>query len=75
MSFIFGFAVGAWSLLIFSLLCKDDERDSTDGLHKRSGMKIHTDHLTGLQYLGTGRGGLTPRLDQNGAQMRAEDDQ
>lgn len=37
--------------------------DSTDtSAMDRSGMYLHTDHKTGLQYLSTPYGGLTPRL-------------
>ena len=32
----------------------------------RSGLHIYTDRATGIQYLGDGKGGLTPRLDQYG---------
>ena len=32
---------------------------------KRSGLKIYTDNLTGVQYLET-RNGLTPRLNRDG---------
>lgn len=39
--------------------------DSTDG-ETRSGMGMHTDALTGCQYLSTPRGGITPRLNQDG---------
>jgi len=39
--------------------------DNTDG-EKRSGLKPHVDALTGCQYLSTPRGGLYPRLDENG---------
>lgn len=45
-------------------------RDSTDPEGGRSGLMIWTDALTGLQYLATPLGGLTPRLDSNGRHMR-----
>lgn len=38
--------------------------DSTDG-EKRSGMSLHTDALTGCQYLSVPGAGLTPRLDRD----------
>jgi len=45
--------------------------DSTDySGWKRSGLTLHTDALTGLQYLSDGHGGLTPRMGPNGGQMR-----
>lgn len=39
--------------------------DSTDG-ESRSGLGLHTDNLTGCQYLSSPRGGLAPRLDNTG---------
>jgi hypothetical protein len=43
--------------------------DDTDGRY-RSGLAIKTDCLTGLQYLTTGQGGLTPRLGVDGHQVK-----
>lgn len=47
--------------------------DSTDDHNTgtRSGMRVLIDHGTGLQYLNTWGGGLTPRLDVDGKHMRA----
>jgi len=39
--------------------------DDSDNGWRRSGMKIHTDHKTGVQYFSVG-GALTPRLNTNG---------
>ena len=39
--------------------------DSTDG-ESRSGLGLHTDNLTGCQYLSSPRGGLVPRFDNAG---------
>lgn len=47
----------------------DIGRDATDPPAGRSDMRIMTDHQTGCQYLMSARGGLTPRLDENGRQM------
>jgi hypothetical protein len=47
----------------------DIGRDATDPPAGRSDMIIMTDHQTGCQYLMGSRGGLTPRLDENGKQM------
>ena len=44
-------------------------RDATDPPGGRSDMRIMTDHQTGCQYLMGSRGGLTPRLDENGKQI------
>lgn len=42
-------------------------RDDTDDLGgKRSGMSLHTDALTGCQYLSVPLGGMTPRVDGAG---------
>jgi hypothetical protein len=42
--------------------------DSTDG-ESRSGLGLHTDNLTGCQYLSSSRGGLIPRLDSDGTHI------
>lgn len=42
------------------------DRDDTDG-SERSGLKLHTDHGTGCQYLSTIGGGITPRVSADGA--------
>lgn len=44
-------------------------RDDSDPPNGRSDMKVHTDALTGCQYLRGPSGGLTPRLDPNGRQI------
>lgn len=44
--------------------------DSDAGPAERSGMTIHTDHKTGLQYVSTVKGGLHPRLTATGEHMR-----
>lgn len=51
----------------------DIGRDDSDSETERSGVKIITDHLTGLQYLETERGGITPRLNIDGKQVIAKD--
>lgn len=39
----------------------------------RSGdLRAYADNATGCQYLGTARGGLTPRLDASGKHMGCE---
>lgn len=38
------------------------DRDPTDPPGGRSGLMILTDHETGIEYLTTARGGITPRL-------------
>lgn len=32
----------------------------------RSGLRLHLDAKTGVQYLSDGKGGLTPRIDRDG---------
>lgn len=40
--------------------------DSTDSDSARSGLSLHVDAKTGCHYLGTARGGITPRYDRDG---------
>lgn len=49
-------------------------QDSTDPAKGNSGLRILVDHKTGLQYLTTLAGGLTPRMHTNCQQMTVEDD-
>ena len=44
--------------------------DSDLSRWKRSGLKVHTDNKTGLQYFSTSGGGITPRLTVSGKQMK-----
>ena len=47
--------------------CHWFEKDSTDGPKRRSGLRLYTDHATGVQYVKGGIfGGITPRIDQSG---------
>lgn len=43
--------------------------DETDSMLQRSGMGLFTDYGTGCQYLGSPRGGITPRLGTDGKQI------
>jgi hypothetical protein len=45
--------------------------DDTDDVENkvRSGLVVYVDYKTGLEYLGTAQGALTPRLDFNGKHM------
>ena len=63
-------AVGMW--LSASLANWWTPYDDTDFNGERSGMEILTDCRTGLQYLSTREGGLTPRLDTDATQIREE---
>ena len=47
---------------IFSVGVDDTDADAWN----RSGMRVYTDAKTGVQYLGTVRGGLTLRVDKEG---------
>lgn len=52
-----------WALLIGLALTYFQSVDSSDESRwKRSGMTIHRDAATGVEYLSTPNGGLTPRL-------------
>lgn len=42
--------------------------DNTDG-DKRSGLGLHTDNLTGCQYLSSPHGGLVPRFGNDGVHL------
>ena len=50
-------------LLVASCSANKDDTDPTEG---RSGLALHTDNLTGCQYLAKPFGGITPRLDAQG---------
>jgi len=41
-------------------------RDSTDGKKLRSGMVLFVDHDTGVHYVGSLFGGITPRINADG---------
>ncbi len=41
-------------------------KDDSDSGSKRSGMMVMTDYKTGVQYLMSPLGGLTPRLNEDG---------
>jgi hypothetical protein len=50
--------------------------DSTDKDYwSRSGMRLHTDHKTGVQYVSGPRGGLTPRLKADGTLHTLKDEE
>jgi hypothetical protein len=57
----FGYLLIALGLLIALSSCAP--KDDTDPPDGRSGMSLHTDHLTGCQYLAKPFGGITPRVD------------
>ena len=43
--------------------------DDTDPIGARSELTLYTDAATGIQYVGTVRGGLTVRVDKEGKPM------
>ena len=47
---------------IFSVGVDDTDADAWN----RSGMRVYTDHKTGVQYLGARSGGLAVRVDKDG---------
>ena len=51
------------AMLISDLLGTDDSDASA---WSRSGLRLHTDHLTGCQYFQAPNGGLLQRLDRDG---------
>ncbi len=50
--------------LLYDLANPVDDTDA--GPDQRSGLRLHTDHATGVQYLSSARGGVTPRLKPDG---------
>jgi len=67
--FGWGLIQAAAVFFTFALVCtiathRKDDTDSSWG--KPSGLKLYTDHGTGVQYLRSKGGGLTPRLDAEG---------
>jgi hypothetical protein len=65
------FIAGACLALLLVWLWPSNPRDDTDPPGGRSNLRPLTDHKTGLQYLATVGGGITPRLDLDGKHMRA----
>ena len=59
--------IGVAFILILSFARSYDSSDVNRW--DRSGLRIHTDQLTGVQYLSVAGGGITPRLDQDGEMM------
>lgn len=63
---ITGIIIGLVVIAMLISSCRPhDDSDRADG--KRSGMNIRTDYKTGVQYLETSRGGITPRLHPDGS--------
>lgn len=60
-------------MIIYILVTTWTEYDDTDDVEneERSGMALHTDNLTGCQYLSTFLGSLTPRVDGQGNHLGA----
>lgn len=59
-------------MLLLSMLWGRTARDDTDGPNGRSGLVLHTDHKTGVQYVGTVFGALHVRVDRDGKPVIAE---
>ena len=55
-------------VLAFNLATGKFDKDDSDG-EKRSGLRLHTDALTGCQYFSSSSGGVVPRMDANGRQV------
>ncbi len=53
--------------MVFDIGVDDTDKSGSN----RSGMSLHTDYKTGLQYLSKS-GALIPRLDINGKHMRVK---
>lgn len=60
----------AITLLLLNILSFFREKDSSDPEGSgRSGLRPHTDNLTGCQYLSHPSGGITPRLAASGKHL------
>lgn len=59
-------------LVLLSGGWKRDSTDDPDG--GRSGMRVYTDHATGVQYIGGMFGPVTPRLKADGSMFTAKDE-
>lgn len=70
----FQFGCGLFACLLVFILVMSffNSHDSTDEPGKRSGVIVVTDAKTGMQYLRTPGGGITPRIDAECHQMRAD---
>lgn len=59
-------AVVAYILILGAVIVRNYFRISTDDTDKngweRSGLQLHTDYATGIQYLSDGKGGLIQRV-------------
>ena len=56
---------GVFLLTAYTLTIKSID-DSDVSRWKRSGMRVYTDNLTGIQYLSVPGGGITPRMGIDG---------
>lgn len=70
-----GLVLGALLALFIVSTIVYTRKDDTDPKVGRSGMRVFTDHKTGLQYLSNGYvgGGLFPRFNADGSHMRSGD--
>ncbi len=59
------FCVVAIGCIVYALITSNIGTRSLRG----SGLLLYTDPVTGCQYLNTGRGNLTPRMDKEGKQI------
>lgn len=66
-----GLAVAACVAILIASLVTKNAKDDSDPPDGRSGVAVVTDHKTGLQYLRSPGGGITPRLTSDGEHMRA----
>ena len=62
---VFCFFIGLCIVEGYKYLNGYYDSDSTDG-HQKSNMMLHTDQLTGCQYLSGVKGGITPRIGYDG---------
>lgn len=60
---------GLLILVILNWLWHGKKRDDTDPPGDRSGLMVFKDHRTGLHYLVTQFGSITPRMGTDGKQI------
>ena len=66
--------MGAIIWILSTLLCTPYDTTDDELNSERSGLRLHTDNLTGCQYLSTFLGGPTPRLDAEGKHVGCRGD-
>lgn len=72
--FMFGALLAILAGFVLLSIGSSNRRDDSDPAGGHSGLKVLTDHRTGLQYLSVQGGGLYPRLGHDGRQLLEGED-